>query len=261
MTSTTPIDVVISQIYAAKEELNQYPPSGFGWYDRSIETARELVPWLTEIAPQLKTFVEEVVNSKECVRESWKKIKSLVGKDIPSALLELMDRELDREAVLLATIGGDVMSKVIEKFLIESFSGDYLEANSRSDYPDLFLRSKDYERLPAFVRLKDKTKDYGAALKGKAKRPVRVPDGLEIKTCKDRFAVDCHHAHAGLHLVLLFHGRKGSIEVSDLMVAFLQYSDYRITKPASPTTTLKASFNDRQFVSLLTKHTPQKPTC
>jgi hypothetical protein len=161
-----------------------------------------------------------------------------------------MDRELDREAVLLATVGGDVMSKVIEKFLIENFPGAHLESNGRSDYPDLFLRSKDYEGLSKFVRLKDKTKDYGAALKGKSKRAVRVPDGLEIKTCKGRFAVDCHHAHAGLHLALLFQGRKGSIEVSDIMIAFLRYADYRITQPASPTTTLKASFNDKNFVSL-----------
>ncbi len=162
-----------------------------------------------------------------------------------------MDRELDREAILLATVGGDVMSKVIEKFLLESFPDGHLESNGRSDYPDLFLRPNDYEGLPKFARLKGKTPSYGAAIKGKSNRPVRIPDGLEIKTCKDRFAVDCHHAHVGLHMALLFRGRKGSLEVFDIMVAFMRFADYRVTKPASPTTTLKASFNGKNFVSLI----------
>ena len=166
-------------------------------------------------------------------------------------MCEIMDRELDRELFLLSMIGGEIMSKVIEKFLIENFQNGQLESNGRSDYPDLFLRSKSYDGLPSFVRIKDKTKVYGKALKGKKKRAVRVPDGLEIKTCKDRFAVDCHHAHAGLHLVMLFHGRTGSVEVTDVMAAFMRHDDYRITKPSTPTTTLKASFNGKNFVSLL----------
>lgn len=256
-----PLTAVLSQIESAKAELDIYPPSGFGWHRRCVETAKVLVPWLTDLAPQLKTFVEEVLNSKQLVRDSWKKIKAAAAKSIPAQLRELMDRELDREAILLDTVGGDVISKVIEKFLIKSFPAAHLESNGRSDYPDLFLRSKDYNGLPKFVKLKDKTKDYGAALKGKTNRAVRVPDGLEIKTCRDRFAVDCHHAHAGLHLALLFSGRKGSLEVTDIMVAFMRHADYRITKPASPTTTLKASFNGKTFVSLLSSRpvVAQKP--
>lgn len=251
MTRKQPIDVVTSQINAAKPELIAYPPSGFGWYKRSIETARELVPWLTEIAPELKIFVEEVVNSTKLVRDSWKKIVAAAHRHIPSELHELMNRELDREAILLNTVSGDVMSKVIEKFLIQNFPGGHLESNGRSDYPDLFLRSKDYSAIPRFARLKDKTKDYGAALKGAGGRPVRIPDGLEIKTCKNRLAVDCHHSHAGLHLVLIYCGSKGALEVTNILVAFMRHCDYRITKPASPTTTLKASFNGKNFVSLL----------
>jgi len=255
MSKQQPLGIVLKQIDSAKPELEAYPPLGFGWHRRCVVTAKILIPFLTSLAPQLKTFVEEVLNSKQLVRDSWKKIKSATGKTIPPQLRNLMDRELEREAILLDTVGGDVISKVIEKFLIEGFPNAHLESNGRSDYPDLFLRSKDYDGLPKFEKLKDSTKHYGAAIKGATNRAVRVPDGLEIKTCKDRFAVDCHHAHAGLHLALIFSGRKGSIEVSEVMVAFMRHADYRITKTASPTTTLKASFNGKTFVSLIPRDT------
>ncbi|MFM8327719.1 MAG: hypothetical protein ACKN9U_22900, partial [Pirellulaceae bacterium] len=78
---------------------------------------------------------------------------------------------LDYEELLISEAGGMVVSKLIERFLIEKSVGWKLESN-------------------------------GAAIKGKSQRPVRVPDGLEVKTCKGPFAVDCHHAHAGLHLVV-----------------------------------------------------------
>jgi hypothetical protein len=251
MSESRPLNVILGQIKAAKVELDNYPPSGMGWYNRCLETANILVPWLIEVAPKLKVFVEEVVNSKELVRDSWKRIKASTKKHIPSDLLEAMDRELDREAFLLAVVSGDIISKVVEKFLIENFPNAHLESNGRSDYPDLFSRAKDYSGLPIFGR---KGKEYGAALKGETRRPVRVPDGLEIKTCKgNRLAVDCHHAHAGLHLALMHDGRKGSTEVSDIKAAFMRLEDYRITKPSTPTTTLKASFNDKNFVSLLNR--------
>ena len=251
MSDKSPIDVVLGQIESARDELAVYPPTEFDWLARCRESANLLVPWLTTVAQELKTFVEEVLNSRKLVRESWSDIKSAVGDAIPRHLVEAMDRELEREAILLENVGGDITSKVIERFLIGNFSQGELESNGRSDYPDLFIRSKPYEGLPTFKRIKDKTKEYGAALKGKKKRPVRVPDGLEIKTCRERFAVDCHHAHAGLHLALLFHVRRRVVEVTDIMVAFMRHEDYRITTPSTPTTTLKASFNGSNFVSIL----------
>lgn len=179
-----PLQVVRDQVKAAKPELDSYPPAGFGWYKRSLNTANELVPWLTEVAPQLKVYVEEVVNSKQLVRETWKQVRAAASDRIPRRLLALMERELDREAILLEVVGGNVMSKVIEKFLIQNFPDAHLVSNGSSDYPDLFLQSRDYSQLPVFTRLKDKSLDYGAALKGKTKRPVRIPDGLEVKPAR-----------------------------------------------------------------------------
>lgn len=88
-------------------------------------------------------------------------------------------------------------------------------------------------------------------MKGKQKRPVRVPDGLEIKTCRDRLAVDCHHPHAGLHLVLVFAEAARIFAVKDVCVAFLRSSAYRESERNTTATTVKYSFNGDRFVSLL----------
>ncbi len=242
----SPLRVVRSQIKSAKPELAKYPPVQLDWYSRCLKTANSIVPWLETVAPELKVYIEEVLNSPTLVRSTWHKIKTIAAKHVPGELHKLIDRELDREAVLLSYVGGNIVSKVVEKYLIDNYPGK-LESNGASDYPDLFLRSENYDDLPSFSR---KVREYGAARKGN-NRPVRVPDGLEIKTCLNRFAVDCHHAHAGLHLALLYRKQKGLVEVFDILVAFMRYEDYRITKPSTPTTTLKASFNGANFVSLL----------
>lgn len=244
---TRQLETVLAQIKSGRQELNEYPPDGFKWYDRCVKSAKLLVPWLVEIAPALKKQVEEVINSPQLVRKTWTEIKSTAAKHLPPSTVELMDRELEKELVLLAFAGGDAKSKVIETFLIENFQLGKLESNGKSDYPDLFLRTNDYSGLPRTSR---KASVYGAALKSKTLRPVRVPDGLEIKTCKGRFAVDCHDAHRGLHLVMLFSGVKNELTVRDFQIAYLSKADYRMTDPKSSATTLKASFGGVRFVSL-----------
>jgi hypothetical protein len=243
-----PLQAVLNQIKSAKEELDGYAPSGYGWFSRSNETANLLVPWLHQSAPSLKNYIQEIMNSRLNVRAIWADIVKKHGSSLPKGLVGNLTAELRWESILLSYVGGDLISKVIEKFLIEKFNLGKLESNGKSDYPDLFLRSKDYLNLPKFER-KD-VKEYGAALKGD-NRPVRVPDGLEVKTCRDRFSVDCHYAHMGLHLVILLHEAEGLTLVDDILVAFLQKSDYRITIPKTGTTTLKASFGGKNFVSLL----------
>ena len=199
MTRTNPYKFVLAQIEEARAELSRYSPTEFGWFARSKETAKLVVPWLTEFAPELKTSIGMVLNAPATVRSTWEAIKESAGIIIPASLRKRMDIDLEREENLL-TVGGDVISKVVENVLVDTFPGGNLRSNGRSDYPDLFLASKDYASLPKRVRSEKGTGDYGAALKGD--RPVRVPDGLEIKTCEGRIAVDCHHSHVGLHLIV-----------------------------------------------------------
>jgi hypothetical protein len=142
------------------------------------------------------------------------------------------------------------VSVVVTGYRLSKFPGGALVGNSKSDYPDLFIKTYDYSKLP--VRSRD-DKEIGAAIRGREKKPVRVPDGLEIKTSRDGANIDCHYPHVGLHLMLSFQTTGERVVVDDVLVAFLRHDDYRITKPKTKATTLKASFSRAPFVSLLSR--------
>ncbi len=240
------LEHVVKQIHAAKSALEELDPREMDWHARSLHAVKTLTPWLIDTAPQLKQHVEEVLNSPHLLRKKWDDIKSYFHgnkKDIA-----LMERYLSEENLLLEHIPGNVVSSVVEQFLINSHPQKALSSNGKSDYPDLYLNKNDYSNLPASSR----SGSYGASIKGN--RPVRIPDGLELKTCKKRFSVDCHYPHIGLHLVLIFGKDEGIAHVDDIMVAYLTSSDYREAGRKTRATTVKYSFNGRRFISILTKH-------
>jgi len=251
----SPLRFVQNQIKAARSELDRYHPACVDWYARSQQTAIRLVPWLIEQTPGLCEFVASVMNSPSHVRESIDQLFTSIKKS-PDFLKNRSLRRLEEsllvsleyENLLIADAGGTVVSKLIERYLIKHSKKWELESNGASDYPDLFFRGDDYSELPAFKRGKNQV--YGAAVKGNSNRPVRIPDGLEIKTCKNTFAVDCHHAHVGLHLVMVYEKSKRIFSVKGVFIGFMREEIYRITVPSSPTTTLKASFNGDNFISL-----------
>jgi hypothetical protein len=192
-----------------------------------------------------------VLNAPALLRTLWVDIRKEAK--LPREQLEAFDRQLTLDDILRTSVTGEVISTVVTKYLLDHFPDSGLKSNGRSDYPDVYLADRDYSQLPAFARKKRTAPDdeYGAAVKGAQKRPVRVPDGLEIKTCRNRIAVDCHHPHAGLHLVLLFTEAARMFDVTDLRVAFLKASDYREAARNTTATTVKYSFNGDRFVSLL----------
>ncbi len=236
-----------SQIKAAAGDLKAYRPQEMKWTAKAIVSAERLIPWLSSIAAGLKNFSEEVLNAPVQLRRMWTEIQKHV--DLPKEKKESFDRQLNLDDVLRESVTGETVSKVVTKYLIDNFPKGALKSNGRSDYPDLYLSDLDYSLLPTFQRFKNSKDEYGAALKGG--RPVRVPDGLEIKTCRDRIAVDCHHPHTGLHLVLLFRETDRLFTVDDLRVAFLRQGDYRESERNTTATTVKYSFNGDRFVSLL----------
>ncbi len=140
------------------------------------------------------------------------------------------------------------MSIVVTGHLLARYPDGALAGNSKSDYPDIFVKTFDYSKLPVRSR---KDQEIGAAVRGKERKPVRVPDGLEIKTSRDGANIDCHYPHVGLHLMLSFQTTGDRVVVDDVLVAFLRNADYRITQPKTKATTLKASFSRGPFVSLL----------
>jgi hypothetical protein len=206
---------------------------------------RTLVPWLIAEAPGLKRYVEEVLNSPALLREAWAAVRVRVNAPKETAKI---DRLLEHESVLLDFVTGDTVSVVVTRYLVSHFPGGALAANSKSDYPDLFIKTNDYSMLP--TRTRDES-NIGAAVRGPERRPVRVPDGLEIKTSRDNANIDCHYSHAGLHLMLAFRTTDGHAVVDDVLAAFLRRDDYRISGRKTEATTVKASFTRAPFVSLL----------
>lgn len=196
-------------------------------------------------APALRAYVEDVLNSPALLREAWAALKTQI--DDPGEVARI-DELLKHEQVLLDFVAGDTVSIVVTGHLLARYPGGALGGNSKSDYPDLFLNTHDYSKLP--VRARD-DQEIGAAVRGKQRKPVRVPDGLEIKTSRDNANIDCHYPHVGLHLMLSFITTGERVVVDDVLAAFLRHADYRITVPKTKATTLKASFSRAPFVSLL----------
>lgn len=240
-----------SQIVAAAADLDAYQPKSMEWNRRATTTAEELVPWLVAVSPGIKNYVQDVLNAPTLLRSLWRNIRGHVT--LPKQQIEEFDRQLTLDDVLRESVTGELVSNVVTKYLKEHHPAKSLRSNGRSDYPDIYLSTHDYSALPEFKRKKKVTEEvtYGAAAKGKPKRPVRVPDGLEIKTCRNRIAVDCHHPHAGLHFVLVFEEAARLFTVTDIRAAFLCAKDYRESSRNTTATTVKYSFNGDRFVSLL----------
>ncbi len=243
--NNTALEKIHKQIKKARKDLIAYPPEGVNWIDRCNKTADILIPWLCSASAELGNFVNNTLNSPRKLRESWNAVKKELGQEA-HLLFKEIDALLNRESVLSQDVSGDIVSSLVVDFLISNHPDQQLSFNGKSDYPDLYIKSLDYGLLPLFSR---KAAKFGPALKDG--RPVRMPDGLEIKTCRGRVAVDCHHPHIGLHLVLLFDTKDGVSQVEDVLVAFLKTSDYRKCRRRTTATTVKYSFNGDPFISIL----------
>ena len=245
MADNGPLTRILEQVRAGKPELDAYAPRGFGRYARAAGTVKTLVPWLIEEAPGLRLHVEEVLNSPALLLEAWASLKAQIGS--PGEVARI-DELLGHESVLLKFLAGDTVSIVVTGHLLARYPGGALSGNSKSDYPDIFFKTYDYSELP--VRTKDDL-EIGATVRGKNRNPVRVPDGLEIKTSRNRASIDCHYPHAGLHLMLSFVTTGERVVVDDVLAAFLRREDYRIASRKTEATTVKASFSRAPFISLL----------
>jgi len=195
-----------------------------------------------EAAKDLMRHVESSLNSPAVVREIWGRVKEGL-KD--KQLIAEMDNALEREQTLLSVITGETVSKLIADFLCGRYGE--LAQNNRSTYPDLYLKTADYSRLPKRKR----GLAEGPALRGG--RPTSVPDGIEIKSNSgQRIRVDCHHDHQGLHLVLTFDRDGRRWKAHDVYLAYLSKADYKRAERNTTATTEKFSFGHAPFISVTT---------
>ena len=253
MTDATPVAVRVirDQIAAASDHLARCRPADVDWIGRAMATADAVIPWLCDIAHDVCGFCEEVYNSPERLRLAWTQLKA--SHDL-GLLGEQVEFQLAREQVLIDEIAGDVVSRVLTDYLLADGVGRRLRANGHSDYPDLFVADRDYATLPRHARRRGRggrDEAAWAAMKGTPPRPVRVPDGLEIKTCRNTFRVDCHYNHMGLHVAMFYTQRGSTARMCDLLAAFLTPEDYRASRINTGTTTTKHSFGPSRFISLL----------
>ena len=93
-------------------------------------------------------------------REAWASLKPQIEEESEVARI---DELLGNEAILLEFVAGDTVSIVVTGHLLNRYPGGILGGNSKSDYPDLYLKDYDYSKLP--VRSRKET-EYAAALRG-----------------------------------------------------------------------------------------------
>jgi hypothetical protein len=157
------LDGIKEQIRDAATDLQAYRPKEIDWSERANSTADSLIPWLIAAAPGLKDYVQDVLNAPRVLRSLWTQIRPHI--DLPKEQLEAFDRQLTLDDVLRESVNGEVVSKVVTKYLLEHHPTRSLEANGRSDYPDIYLTTLDYTALPEFKRkIKVTPEDeYGAA--------------------------------------------------------------------------------------------------
>ncbi|QYU67647.1 hypothetical protein J4558_22525 [Leptolyngbya sp. 15MV] len=125
MADTDALSRILSQVEAAKPELDAYAPAGFGWHGRAVAAVNTLVPWLVKEAPGLRLYVEEVLNSPALLREAWAALKSQV--DAPGEVARI-DELLKHEQVLLDFVAGDTVSIVVTGHLLARYPGGILGA-------------------------------------------------------------------------------------------------------------------------------------
>ncbi len=240
-----PLRTIESQIRSAAKELHAYEPEVVNWDQRARKTAGLIIPTLCRDANSIRQYVEGVLNAPIQLRALWNDIRK--SSNASPETLQEFDTQLVLDDVLRETVTGETISKVFTRSLLQRHP--HLRCNGSSDYPDIYDPSHDYSKLPLFTR-RAATK-YGAARKGKLQHPVRVPDGIEIKTCRKNLRVDCHHPHAGLHVVLLYTESNRLFSVTDIQVGFLTLRDYRESKRNTTSTTVKYSFGGERFVSVM----------
>lgn len=252
----TVLEQIKAQIDAGRDELPAVP-AGVDWHARCHRTAEELVPWLQGVAAGLIEYMEGVLDAPKSIRRMWAEIRPFVA--LPAGQLDEFEKVLALDEMLSRSLNGQVISSILTKRLVDTAPPQLaLTGNAGNDFPDLYLGCGGEWGYAALPKRKDTgkeggAKEYGPSLVGAAGRPVRVPDGMEVKTSPRTVKADCHYNHAGLHLVIVYVVAGGVYRVADLKAGFLRPSDYKMRGRNTEATTVKYSFAGEPFISLLAR--------
>ena len=111
------LPTIKAQIHAAEVDLRNYRPELVNWHARAMSLVENLIPWLIEVGPAIKNFVQDVLNAPTMLRALWPTIRAYVN--LPKEQIEAFDRQLTLDDVLRASITGEVVSNVVTKFLLD----------------------------------------------------------------------------------------------------------------------------------------------
>ena len=95
-----------AQIKAAESDLNAYRPESVDWNRRAHATAESLIPWLCDVVPGMKDYVQDVLNAPALLRSMWAMIRRHVN--LPREQIEAFDRQLTLDDVLRESVTGEV---------------------------------------------------------------------------------------------------------------------------------------------------------
>ena len=149
------LGAITSQVAAAQEDLRAYRPDSVDWDTRALATAAGLVPWLVQVAPALKDYVQDVLNAPALLRSLWATIRRHVS--LPREQVEAFDRQLSLDDVLRESVTGEVVSNVVSKYLIEH-------------HPDFGAPLQRPQRLPRPVPLRPRLLGAAANSRGRGRR-------------------------------------------------------------------------------------------
>lgn len=224
-----------------------------GWVERTRATIEEFLPIACPLAEHIAQKVPERLNSpfylEDMLEAKRAELKNLNVED------EWINRLMNYASIsreLAQNLQSQQVSAEIQNSVLKFEKlGQRMYNNGNSIYPDFLYKDRDYSFLPFQNRRKAV---HGPCLQGKANpRPSNVPDGIELKTNKSqRMRIDAHAPHIGLHLGFTwdFEG-DGRVNINGAWLAFITESDHTESARNSTTTTVKYSFGQDKFISLL----------
>jgi hypothetical protein len=223
------------------------------WRERVEQTATRIIPFLVEKAPGVIKETRHRLNSplraRQLANEDW--IDEMARTSDQKKKVRMLRTCLDLVVNLSEDIKSQQISLQLQKVLSDAglFTQLQIERSSGSLYPDLYFKDYDYSKLPLHTK-KNKVEGPNRRKNG---TPSNVPDGCELKTNEGhRIKVDAHAPHPGLHLALTWNfGQEGFIQVNGMWIAYLRKCDYTKGNANVVATTLKHSFGQGLFCSLL----------
>jgi hypothetical protein len=215
------LDDVLTRIEVARPELESLSPDDVNWFQRAREFAIDVVPWLDEVSSDLASHLDEEIYLQRDVLRRWSNSDGeLSGIRFRASL----DRNCDFEGATPNFIGEDVVNDAAKRFLVERHPQQRLVMNHACDYPGLFMGDNDdYWDLPETV---DPSSCRIVPFLGPNDFPKAVPDGLEVRTCRERFDLHCRYPYLGLYLVLVLTEKDHTAVVRDFSLDFMSASDF-----------------------------------